>query len=136
MGSGGVTGFKPDRMRQARLRAGLTYRQLGLLVGVSATTLFRYESGRVSPRPPALKALAAALGCPITFLAPLPRRPTLKDHREHSGLLLREMATLLEVTDSTVGRMEDGHHWPDDPERWASAYGLSLKTFAEAWRTR
>jgi transcriptional regulator with XRE-family HTH domain len=134
MGSGGVRGLSPERMRRARTRAGLSYRQLAALVGVSATTLYRYEAGLVSPRPPRLQALADALGCTTEYLAPLPRRPTLRDHREHAGLLLHDLAERLDVADSTVIRMEDGSHWPDDPERWAAAYGLTIKAFAEAWR--
>lgn len=134
MGSGGVRGFLPERMRLARARSGLSYRQLAPLVGVSPTTLFSYETGRAKPRPPKLTALAKALGCATTYLAPLPASASLRDHREHAGLYLREVAALLGVSDATVLRMEAGTHWPDDPERWANAYGLTVKGFAEAWR--
>lgn len=134
MGSGGVSEFSAERMRIARARSGLSYRQLAPLVGVSATTLFSYETGRARPRPPKLRALAEALGCKTSDLAPLPANPSLRDYREHAGMFLRDVATSLGVSDTTVLRMEDGTHWPDDPERWAAAYGLTLKGFAEAWR--
>ena len=129
-----MKGFSPDRMRLARAKAGLSYRQLAPIVGVSATTLFSYETGRARPRPPKLKALADALGCATTYLAPLPRNASLRDHREHAGMFLRDVATQLGVSDTTVLRMEDGSHWPDDADAWASAYGLTVKAFAEAWR--
>jgi transcriptional regulator with XRE-family HTH domain len=119
----------------------LSYRQLcermtalDSTTKVSATTLFSYETGRARPRPPKLKALADALGCDTTYLAPLPKHPSLRDHREHAGLFLRDIAAAVGVADSTVMRMEDGTHWPDEPDRWAAAYGLTLKGFAEAWR--
>ena len=127
-------GFSPERMRRARARKGLSYRELAPLVGVSATTLFSYETGRARPRPPKLQALAKALGCTTTYLAPLPRHASLRDHREHAGLFLRDIATQLGVSDTTVLRMEQGSHWPDDPYAWAGAYGLTVKGFAEAWR--
>lgn len=134
MGSGGVRGFDPERMRLARARTGLSYRQLAPIVGVSPTTLFSYETGRAKPRPPKLKALADALNCTTSYLAPLAANASLRDHREHSGLFLREIAAVLGVSEATVLRMEAGTHWPDDPERWAGAYGLTVKGFAEAWR--
>lgn len=125
----------------ARAKADLSYRQLSTRMAeidpqtkVSATTLFTYETGRARPRPPKLKALADALGCETTYLAPLPRRPSLRDYREHSGLFLRDIAAQLDVAESTVMAMERGTHWPDEPDRWAEAYSLTVKAFAEAWR--
>lgn len=51
-----------DRIRQARLAAGLTLRELGEQVGVSHTAIQKYEKGLVTPSSSKLLKLARACG--------------------------------------------------------------------------
>lgn len=51
-----------DRIRQARLSAGLTLTALGQAVGVSHTAIQKYEKGRVTPSSSQLLKLAQACG--------------------------------------------------------------------------
>ena len=49
-------------LRTARRRAGLTLDELSVLTGVSAPSLYRYETGQRTPRPETLRSLCGALG--------------------------------------------------------------------------
>ncbi len=51
-----------DRIRQARLAAGLTLADLGEKVGVSCTTIQKYEKGLMTPSSSQLLKLARACG--------------------------------------------------------------------------
>jgi DNA-binding XRE family transcriptional regulator len=59
----------PARLREARLSAGLTQKQLAARVGVHPITMTRYETGQICPRPPIVSRLASALRCKISDLA-------------------------------------------------------------------
>lgn len=130
----GVAGFDKERMRKARARAGLTYRQLAETVGVSYTVLVAYEKGHAKPRPAHLVSLAAALSCTVTYLAPMPRAPTLADYRERRGLTLTEMGELVGRHYGTVSDVEHAGWWPSSAELWAENYGLDPEEFLRAWR--
>jgi transcriptional regulator with XRE-family HTH domain len=51
-----------DRIRQARLMAGLTQDALGAQVGVSRATIYKYEKGLLAPSSLQLHKLARACG--------------------------------------------------------------------------
>jgi DNA-binding XRE family transcriptional regulator len=57
-------------MRVYRVAAGLDQRQLAALAEVSLGTVRNAESGRCSPRRLTARALAAALGVPVSELFP------------------------------------------------------------------
>lgn len=57
--------FSGQRLRHARLRAGLKPERLAMLVDRSVYTIHEYEWGRSLPSVPALAALSDVLGCPI-----------------------------------------------------------------------
>ena len=50
-----------DRIITLRKRLGLSQAALGILIGVSVTTVNRWESGRVSPKSGAVLAIIAKL---------------------------------------------------------------------------
>jgi len=52
-------------LRAARVSQGMTLRELGVAVGLSAPTLSRYERGRLVPTWAAMKAIAHALGVSV-----------------------------------------------------------------------
>lgn len=51
-----------ELIRQARLSAGLTQKELGERAGIAEPTIGRYELGKLNPKPATLKKIAAALG--------------------------------------------------------------------------
>jgi DNA-binding XRE family transcriptional regulator len=58
----------PDRLRQLRIRAGLTQAQLAQGAGLAKSTVSRAERGLVSTEPKTLQVLAQALGHPVDQL--------------------------------------------------------------------
>lgn len=56
------------RLRENRLRAGLTYEQTARAAGTHHSTLLRYELGEGVPRPARLARIASALGVPVAQL--------------------------------------------------------------------
>ena len=59
------------RLKEARLKAGLTQRQLGILAGIdeenASAKMNQYEQGVHIPKFPRLKDLADALGVPTAY---------------------------------------------------------------------
>lgn len=72
--------FDPERLRLARLMAGLRKNQLAQTCGVSPSAITQYELGKARPRPAMVAQLALALGVPAGYLArdgrPRPRIDT------------------------------------------------------------
>lgn len=56
------------RIRDLRKNAGLTQRELGLLIGVQQTTLGRFERGEIYLSLPKFGALCAVLGVSADYL--------------------------------------------------------------------
>lgn len=54
-----------QKLKEKRIKKGLTQEQLGQMVGVSYRTIYQYESGRREPSLNILRALANALKCTI-----------------------------------------------------------------------
>jgi transcriptional regulator with XRE-family HTH domain len=57
-----------QRLRAARLTAGLSQEKLAFRADVTSMTVSRIERGLTWPSPPTLLALAVALGIPVTRL--------------------------------------------------------------------
>lgn len=53
----------PNRLRQARLRAGLTQSELGHRAGFEQTQISKWENGRVGLRLATAVRISAVLGC-------------------------------------------------------------------------
>ena len=56
-----------DLLREARLRAGLTQKQLGTRAGTSQPAIARWESGAVQPSLERLRELIRACGLELTY---------------------------------------------------------------------
>lgn len=61
--------FDPNRLRIARLAAGLRANQLAELVGVNSSAISQYEHGYTRPSTTTLSQLALALGMPVRWFA-------------------------------------------------------------------
>ena len=64
-----ASAFDPDRLRIARLAAGLRANQLAELVGVNSSAISQYEHGYTRPAATTLAQLALALGVPVRWFA-------------------------------------------------------------------
>jgi Zn-dependent peptidase ImmA (M78 family)/transcriptional regulator with XRE-family HTH domain len=64
-----ASAFDPDRLRIARLAAGLRANQLAELVGVNSSAISQYEHGYTRPAAATLAQLALALGVPVRWFA-------------------------------------------------------------------
>ena len=64
-----VAAFDPNRLRIARLAAGLRANQLADKVGVNASAISQYEHGYSRPGPATLAQLALAVGVPARWFA-------------------------------------------------------------------
>ena len=57
-----------DRLKSKRNDFGLSQKELANIIGVSVTTIQKYESGQTVPKGPHLVSLAKALECSIDWL--------------------------------------------------------------------
>ena len=73
--------FEPNRLKQARLRAGLTLQQAAEAVGTDLNSIWRYEAGRHRPSGPALHALANLYNKPVEWFFGGQEEP--QAHAEH-----------------------------------------------------
>lgn len=58
-----------DTLKQARLNAGLTQKQLGEKCGMADSAIRKYESGKIKPKIETLKKIALALNVSVIDLA-------------------------------------------------------------------
>jgi len=80
-----------ERIRAARLLAGLSQREVGARVGVTAMAISKYETGQMVPSSGVLLRLAETLGVGIEFfLRPVLVRPRALSFRRHPRLPARE----------------------------------------------
>ena len=56
-----------QRLKQARIEAGLTQKNAGESIGVDPHTIYSYETDRVNPSGPALRSLAHAYDKPVEW---------------------------------------------------------------------
>ncbi|MFC3522173.1 helix-turn-helix transcriptional regulator [Streptomonospora nanhaiensis] len=91
MAKGGVPGWQPTALQEARRRRGLTQAALAERVGLSRTAIANYErSGGFAPPPAVLLGLARTLDCRPEELIQ-PGRRTLKVLRALAGLSQAEV---------------------------------------------
>lgn len=57
-----------ERIREARLQAGLTQREVSERTGIAEPTLRSYEAGRLNPKYETIQKIADALGTPVLKL--------------------------------------------------------------------
>ena len=56
-----------QRLKQARVEAGLTQKEAGQAIGVDPNTIYSYETDRVNPSGPALRSLVHAYNKPVEW---------------------------------------------------------------------
>lgn len=132
----GVTGWDPDRLRVARLAAGLTQSALAARLDLATWTVWAWEQPRPAGRAPTarhLAALAEALGVESVALAPLPEGATLRDLRQRAGLTTTQVGEEIGMSDAAVSAVENGKWWPSTATSWSELLGVDPETFERAW---
>jgi transcriptional regulator with XRE-family HTH domain len=132
----GVTGFRPDRFRAARKKAGLSQKQLAARLHVSQSQVSDWERGTVNPRARNLHAAAALLDVPVDELLDVDTAPTLRQLRQRAGLSQRELASALAVSQQAYHKLEHGTVAlrPDAAAILADLLGVPADDVLVAWR--
>ena len=136
----GVRGFRADRLRELRVRAGFSADDLAAKVGATRQAVSTWETGRSTPPPATLGRIANALPTSVAALVPIPESQLkLSDLRVHAALSQGDAAQLLGMSNTVLADIERGRK-PETEERiesFAETYGVSTRTVAAAWsRTR
>ena len=72
----GVRGFRADRLRELRVRAGFSADDLAAKVGATRQAVSTWETGRSTPPPATLGRIANALHTSVAALVPIPSHET------------------------------------------------------------
>lgn len=99
--------FDPAAFTAVRRAAGLSLTAVGEMVGVDRQRVWAWESGRATPGPARLLALAAAVSVdPLRLLRLDPQRPPLAGLRLRAGLTRTELARRAGLPRSSVDRLD------------------------------
>lgn len=132
--------ISPTALRSAMARRGVSVDDVAVHLNTSTTAVYGWLSARRVPEPPALVALARALGlrpADLTLVSEAEER--LHDLRIHAGLLQADAAIAAGLRQPQLSKMERGVAVPrqDLGNALASAYGVAGDRVMEAWhRTR
>jgi transcriptional regulator with XRE-family HTH domain len=127
-------GFDPGRLRQLRVAAGLSQRELAARAGTDRPTIAEYESGDRAPFYDRLAMLASALGVPPTELTQA-GASTLAELRVAAGLTqlaAAEHAGLIRTRYSALERGEVATLDPTIATRLAQTFGVTPAQIATA----
>jgi len=128
-------GFDPDRLRQLRIAARLTQRELAERTGTDPGTIGKYESGDRTPYVDRLAALAAALGVTPGELTRIGfDADRLRQLRIAARLTQRELAQRAGTDRATIAEYESGTGAPfyDRLALLASALGVAPADLTQA----
>lgn len=132
----GVRGFRADRLRELRVKAGLTPDDLSVRIGSSRQSVSHWETGRSTPAPPVLKQIADELDVSISVLVPIPdNRLRMGDLRVRAGLTQIQAAEQLGISPTSLGEIEKGMK-PVNEDRVQAIvdlYGADKSLVLEAW---
>jgi DNA-binding transcriptional regulator YiaG len=125
--------FDADRLEAARHAAGYSQAQLALHTGISVSTISAYVLGRATPTGPTFVRLAEVLGVATTDLAPISDDPPLRELIWHAGLLVEDVAVILDRSALHTGAILRGDFPIPDEQALARALGVSVDQVAAAW---
>lgn len=125
-----LSGFVKERLTQARMIRGLSQVGLQALTSVSRVSISKYETGKSSPKPEIICALAAALAFPESFFfKPIPKpiptpiffrslasqtkssREQWGQHSELTDELLRQILSHLDFPKLAIPQISLGAKW-------------------------
>jgi transcriptional regulator with XRE-family HTH domain len=132
----GVRGFRADRLRELRVKAGLTPDDLSVRLGSSRQSVSHWETGRSTPAPPVLKQIAQELDVSISVLVPIPdNRLRMGDLRVRAGLTQIQAAERLGISPTSLAEIEKGMKPVNDQRVSAIAelYNVETAQVVEVW---
>ena len=132
----GVRGFRADRLRELRVKAGLTPDDLSVRIGSSRQSVSHWETGRSTPAPPVLKQIAQELDVSISVLVPIPdNRLRMGDLRVRAGLTQIQAAERLGISPTSLAEIEKGMKPVNDQRVSAIAelYNVETAQVVEVW---
>jgi len=129
---GGTARFDPARLRELRVAAGLTQRQLAARAGVVPGRIGDWERGRFRPEPPSLTRLAGALDVAPAALQTSTGTPSLAELRGEAGLTQRQLAAAAGLTPGAYAYLELGATALRPPAALAGALGVDADTVIAA----
>ncbi|MFJ3113763.1 helix-turn-helix domain-containing protein [Micrococcus luteus] len=132
----GVRGFRADRLRELRVKAGLTPDELSVRLGSSRQSVSHWETGRSTPAPPVLKQIAQELDVSISVLVPIPdNRLRMGDLRVRAGLTQIQAAERLGISPTSLAEIEKGMKPVNDQRVSAIAelYNVETAQVVEVW---
>jgi DNA-binding XRE family transcriptional regulator len=94
----------PDRLRKARLHAGLEQTELETMTGISRKSISNYENGYTEPNRPVLLSWALACNVPLDWLAGTGPTPRGRRRRARG----RPVAVLFPMACVTAGYLFQG----------------------------
>ncbi|MEH0441516.1 helix-turn-helix transcriptional regulator [Streptomyces scabiei] len=126
--------FDGSRVRAVRRGKDLHQKELAEMVGVSAPTVARWESGQDFPKGEKLPAIAAALGQPLDVLFPHDGPPDLQLLRCDAGLSMAQAAAIIDASRVPVSNAESGRRRLSDAYvlPLAQAYGVTKEELLAA----
>jgi transcriptional regulator with XRE-family HTH domain len=126
--------FDGSRVRAVRRGKDLHQKELAAMVGVSAPTVARWESGQDFPKGEKLPAIAAALGQPLHVLFPHDGPPDLQLLRCDAGLSMAQAAAIIDASRVPVSNAESGRRRLSDAyvQPLARAYGVTKEELLAA----
>ncbi|MBX9426407.1 helix-turn-helix transcriptional regulator [Streptomyces lateritius] len=119
--------FDGSRVRAVRRGKDLHQKELAVMVGVSAPTVARWESGQDFPKGEKLPAIAAALDQSLDVLFPHDGPPDLQLLRCDAGLSVAQAAAIIGASRVPVSNAESGRRRLSDAyvQPLAEAYGVT-----------
>lgn len=127
--------FEPRRVRLERLAAELTQEEAGALMGVSGVAVGNWESGKKTPDPEKLPALARVLQRDLDDLFPREGPPDLADLRCDAGYAQYRTTDIIGTRSAApVSKAERGLRRldPQYVPLLATAYGVSVDALLAA----
>ena len=119
-----------ERMKEARLLAGLSQAEVANALDVSQQTVAKYETGRTSPSPEVIPILAKVLGVPINWLFDTPEsdislseRETIKKYRTLDEYGKRAVDAVLDIESQRGGVVVKKRTIPFIGNTFAAGYG-------------
>ncbi|MFG3384218.1 helix-turn-helix domain-containing protein [Streptomyces sp. NPDC047999] len=126
--------FDGRRVRAVRRGKDLHQKELAEMVGVSAPSVARWESGQDFPKGEKLPAIAAALDQPLDVLFPHDGPVDLQLLRCDAGLSVAEAAAIIGASRAPVSNAESGRRRLSDAyvQPLAQAYGVTEQELLDA----
>jgi DNA-binding XRE family transcriptional regulator len=125
--------FRPDEFERLRLDAGLSQQQLADQVGVTQTTIYRWESGLTYPTNPRLIRFCTAVG--IATQHADPQAATLAELRRSRLMPTGQAAAAVGLSGVRYVSIERGHVRPSEDltTKFIALFQLTHEEFDQAW---